>query len=577
MLKYFVDQKHIENEQDRLFPHVLLSSAIGFAYICSIFSPGYLLGENLYWKNVVSDYAANLIGYLYFLADKWRWPLFYVPALSIPEGASIIFTDSIPLISLLSKLINKFIITHTFNFFGLWIALCYILSGVSVVAVLYRLRIRGAATTSLATLLALMTPVLINRWFHAALNGQFLLVGGLYFYVRIKDTPHPIRLLLLNSALLVTSLLIHVYLLAMVYAIFLATLARGVFCLRIITKTCASLACAGTLFLLLILMLPLGYIDLAQRMPIGAPSYGHFSMNLLSPLFSHSSGFLPAAWQRLEDAYLQLDIWPFFLHGGGPDGTGGQYFEGFNYLGTGIIFLIIAVSPYLAKHYQNILRQHWPLLLIMGVTSLFALSNHVYAGSRLLYSWKFSGFIFELFGQFRSSGRFFWITIYALFIFLVTATLRYHGLRRGLTILFLAVLLQAVDTAPLRQALSFASKTPQYAGLDSAKWAGLLEGRDALYIIPSHCCGDPNLSNPKLQLQLLAARHGIVPTNSAYVARSIKNCEKEKSLLLEKSNHHNKVLIAFFEDGLNDSFILDYIKRNSDTCQEFNRGVVCFQ
>ncbi len=576
-LNYFIDQKNQGNEQGRLSLYLLFSAAIGIAYSYSIFSHGFLLGENLYWADVVSDRAANLIGYLYFLKDEWRWPLFYVPTLSMPEGTSIIFTDSIPLVSLLFKLINKFIISHTFNFFGLWIALCYILTGVSVVAVLYRLRIRGVGITLAVTLLALMTPVLLNRWFHAALSAQFLLVVGLYFYVRIKDTPQPTRLLLLNTFLLVASLLIHVYLLVMVYAIFLTMLARGAVCLRVITKTYASLACAGTLFLLVVLMLLLGHIDLDQGLTGGGGGYGHFSMNLFSPFFSYSSGFLPAAWQRLEDVYRQHDSWPFFLHGGGPDATGGQYYEGFSYFGIGIMFLIVSASPYLVRHYRDILRQHWPLLLVIGATSLFALSNHLCAGTRLLYRWELPGVFSEIFWQFRSSGRFFWVTIYALLIFLVTANIRFYGPKRGIMILILAVLLQVVDTAPLRQAVSFTSKTPVSAGLDSARWISWLAGKEAVYVIPSNSCGDPNLSNPKLQLQLIAARNGVLPTNSTSAARSRKDCEGEKYLWLEKGSKSDRALYVFFEDGLNDLLVNKFIKKNDAGCQKFSRGIVCFQ
>ena len=98
-----------------------------------------------------------MIGALYFAHDAWRFPVFYVPKFSFPEGANIIFSDSIPLFALFGKIIYK-VSGQWMNYFGLYIVICFPLLAAFVAVAAKQagtrdpLLILGAALLALASL-----------------------------------------------------------------------------------------------------------------------------------------------------------------------------------------------------------------------------------------------------------------------------------------------------------------------------------------------------------------------------------------------------------------------------------------
>ena len=78
------------------------------------------------------------------------------------------------------------VLPHTFQYFGIFVALCFILQGVfgallvSLFTDCYFYCGLGAAFLSLA-------PVLVERAFrHCALTAQFLIIAALYYYFKNK-------------------------------------------------------------------------------------------------------------------------------------------------------------------------------------------------------------------------------------------------------------------------------------------------------------------------------------------------------------------------------------------------------
>src|SRR5271166_4558330 len=121
--------------------------------------------------------------------------------------------------------------------------------------------------------------------------------------------------------------------------------------------------------------------------------YGQYSMNLLSPLLPQQSGLLPGL-------------------GGVIDATGGQY-EGFNYLGLGLLLGSILLLPFEIDWLRRNLRAHLLLFIAFAALTAFALSDRVFAGHWLLYELPMPPLLNPVLGTFRSSGRFFWLIGYA--------------------------------------------------------------------------------------------------------------------------------------------------------------------
>ena len=71
--------------------------------IFAVFPLDFVDGRAMFWRRATGDAAQHIIGGRYFIADAWRWPLLFVPALG-PNGINIGLTDSIPLAALIGKL-----------------------------------------------------------------------------------------------------------------------------------------------------------------------------------------------------------------------------------------------------------------------------------------------------------------------------------------------------------------------------------------------------------------------------------------------------------------------------------------
>ena len=66
------------------------------------------------------DLSVYQIGWQYFRNDIWRFPLGLNPNFGIYAGGSIVFSDSIPILSIFFKLIKSYLPTN-FQYFSIWI------------------------------------------------------------------------------------------------------------------------------------------------------------------------------------------------------------------------------------------------------------------------------------------------------------------------------------------------------------------------------------------------------------------------------------------------------------------------
>jgi hypothetical protein len=247
-----------------------------------------------------------------------------------------------------------------------------------------------------------------------------------------------------------------------------------------------------------------GYLSSIGR--VGAPGFGYYSMNLLSPVSPQMSGLIPARRS-------------FFL-----DATGGQY-EGFNYLGAGALFLVIATVHPSAESSLDVLRKWrqalsraWPghacLMMVLWSLTGLALSNTVFLGPWRVAAVPLPDWMLQILEVFRSSGRFFWPALYCIVALAVTAAApRYR--RAGPATLLAACVLQWLDAAPLRAAVANSAATAVPPVIDVETWHRALSRHESIRILPSFAC----LNMPPydwtwsrqfaLQVQLLAGLAGV--------------------------------------------------------------------
>src|SRR6266536_1861735 len=68
----------------------LLALAIGGAACLAILGFHFVVGDSPFWHTPAGDPAGEQAGYLYFVRDSWRFPLFDVPLVNQHEGTNVL-------------------------------------------------------------------------------------------------------------------------------------------------------------------------------------------------------------------------------------------------------------------------------------------------------------------------------------------------------------------------------------------------------------------------------------------------------------------------------------------------------
>lgn len=468
------------------------------------------------------DPAQHYLGWQFFRAEPWRWPLGRIEHFGAPLGTGIVFTDSIPLLALALKPVAAWL-PPEFQYFGLWLLACYVLTAV------FGWRLMARATPhpwlrALGTLFFLMSPALLLRAYgHESLMAQWLLLAGLDRYAASwRGGPW--------LALLVVAALTHSYLLLMLLALAAAAGARAIADKALAHPWRPLLIGLGAL---LLVMWGAGYFTNAPR-SLAAEGYGHYSANLLTfvdPMDWH--GFL----RHYGRDTAGKQEWSQFL---GPRGqaTAGQY-EGFAYLGLGLLALAALAAFRLLTRppSRHTLRSWLPLLVVSALLFVAALSHQISAGGRVLVTLPWPERVLETLSVFRASGRFVWPLYYLLMWLALAVVVRRFAPRAALLLLAAGVALQFADLrgkfAEFRA--DFRALPAWQTPLTDPLWAELAGQFRHLVVVPPRLEGDAYIP-----LARFAARHG-ADINVGYVARPDNAALRAYALRLEDDLRHQRL------------------------------------
>jgi len=128
-------------------------------------------------------------------------------------------------------------------------------------------------------------------------------------------------------------------------------------------------------------------------------------------------------------------------------------YDGFNYLGFGIIILIIliAILMFQTKNKNCILemiKRNYMLILICVLLMVFAISNVITFNDKILFTVPLSENFINICGIFRASSRLFYPVYYVIFIFLLVVLWRLFSEERNLFtygVISFVVVLQLFD------------------------------------------------------------------------------------------------------------------------------------
>ncbi len=483
---------------------LVLASAVGALWAASLFDWSFVIGRHAFWqfpKGTIggswNDMVQVLVAYFYYVQSSWHLPLFYVSALGTPAGVNVVFMDVVPIVALAGKLIRNFT-GATVNLYGPYLFLCFALPGVMMTLVLIAARIRCAFAPIIGAIFANTMPALLWQWGHIALQSHFLLIGALALYLFSLKKSAWRGVASAWIAWLALAYLTNMYLFAMVGTVWLCAIVQRRLDGFTTTKDTLGIGTLTGAAVTTVIALS-GQFGSGTGLPFGFRiGYGYASMNLLSPFVPQKSGLLPGLGSVI-------------------DATGTQY-EGFNYLGLGLLLASLIVLPSEVDWLGRNLRRHIALFVAFVMLTAFAVSNRVLIGDWLLFEVPMPHFN-RIFGIFRSSGRFFWLIGYAQ-IAIVTVL----GFRRArpLTALCLAgaATLQLYDVQPLRaQIIASVAAERGPDKLDPDEVAHLIGGASHVEVVPSfQCSSNEDQARANMKLMLAAARAN-VPINSVYNAR----------------------------------------------------------
>ena len=458
----------------------------------------------LYW----GDPSMNYLGWQFFRDT----PLFQFPIGSLPSfgkgfSASIMHTDSVPLIALPLKLISP-LLPDQFQYFGAWIYTSFIFQGYFAWKILKR-SITQPAVRVIASSLFLVSPIFLYRLVHdgsghISLFAQFLLLWAIDLYFD-KDISFRKLLTVLSISILTTPVLFAMVAVIIVYSRFIRG-RKSSFWVR--------LQLTSRLVLALLLSLFLFYI------------FGGF---MVKDTGAGGMGVYRSTFTSLFDSAPNNNFaWSFLV----PNiaDTAGSH-EGFAYLG--IASLLLIPFAFLSLKNKALRSERLQLFTLSLAMALFALSTNVGIGNRELFSYGIPNFLAPLFETFRSSGRFTWPLVYLLLLEGVRGLcITFQGRlpKRVLatvfaSLLFIQLIDMALATTEIRERFSQPGFT---ASLTDPKWNELAKQYDHLVAVPP-LNNDPGW----FELALLANKWGMT-SDAAYYGRIDGNRLVDESARLQR-------------------------------------------
>ena len=522
------------------------------------FSYDFVTQNSNYWTHPFGDPITNMIGLEYFIKEDWSFPIFNIKSMAYPNGANLFYTDSIPMLGIFAKLLFHFT-GIKFSYFGIWICSSFIILAISIAQLANKLYLPLIAT-AFAVIISIFNPALLVRYGHSALLAHFIIIFALIFYFSYRNRPISLSVFFNLFFILLISILIQSYFLLMVYPIIFATFLQ-LWKKNFITIKTVFLIFLFSLLTIFIIAFCSGIILNGEKIS-KAWGFGVYSMNALSP-FLPSAKYLPNFLVEIVNWDGNRLTW---------DQTSGQY-EGYNYLGIGLIFsIVMSLRGY--KIYFELIKNNIFLFFSFCLLLIYALSNNIYIGSLTFdinFLYKPFSFLTDIF---RVPGRYFWPIYYVILFASVIVIFKTYTNKIAIFILVSASLFQILENNYLREGLVNAgyNKYPQL--LDEKKVSALLEKKNLFLQYPSFQCGGLFSKWPEnnLNMELLfivAKKH--IPTNSAYLARSNIDCEKERN---------NLSLMKFFDGSTlylfnNEYYALVDISNKANKCHKVSYGYYC--
>ena len=370
------------------------------------------------WINT-ADLLSYQIPWEFFRRDDWRFPITLNPNYGLDISTTITLSDNVIILNIIFKLFDYFL-PNQFQFYSLWILLCFFLQGFFAFKIL-ELYCNNKYFAFFGCLFFMISPILIDRMgMHLSLAAHWLILISIYLIKKNDIEKSNIAW----SVLIFIAIFINLHLAAMIIIIFGYFVILEIKNIRTLLKFYIPLY--GFIILFSLYLSGIFNYNISNTIDFG---YGFYKSNLLS-FFDPVGGVADKNW-----SYLLPDI---------KTSTGEK--EGFAYLGLGGIFLIILFLYIIYKKKLYLKRKFFSYSFLLIGFSLFAFSNNISFADHNLVGFELNKYIYALFGIFRASGRFIWPVWYFITFFALISVYYSFGKKNSIKIIIFLLILQIADT-----------------------------------------------------------------------------------------------------------------------------------
>jgi len=429
--------------------------------------------SNVNWMlNVYHDWGQHYLGWSFYRYDEWRFPLGDMYNFYYPVGTNVGFTDSIPLMAFIFKTVS-FLLPDNFQYFGFWLLLCFFLNGFYTVKILKLFNVNNVIIV-LSVIFVITNPVLIFRGMHPSLCAHWLILGSFYYYLVDVDESNAISNFKKQGILFFLSATINPYFGFLISSFVVLLAAKNYFIDKKINLKQAIFLPGISIFSGLLFWILFGMIKFNEKttnLDVGNIYGKLYSFNLNS--FFNSYGY----YSKFSG---QLGMVNESQH------------EGFGYLGLGLIILVAIAA--LLFVYQLLLKKISrktiiriaPLALLCFFFLLFAITNNISLGEKVILELPSIGLFNKLGNIFRAVGRFSWAFYYFIILSSVIIIHKFKINNYVLVSAFVALIslqLYDIENVLTSRNLDFGTFKTK---LDEEKWKLIVNNFDAILVYPPY-------------------------------------------------------------------------------------------
>lgn len=493
-----------------IIQNVIIGAVIGIFCYFILFNAKTVNPFNVEWYvNLSGDSGQHIIGWLAYIKSQYFFPVGLTDYLLYPDKISIIYSDSIPLLSFLLKPVTA--VAGTFQFFGLYGLLNFILQGVFAAFIIGRWT-NNKIITAIFTVMIVLSPIMINRMYgHHSLSSHWLILMSIAYILYNHDAPINFKKdIIFWSVLFCIIPGIHLYFFPMVYGL------AFMYCLYKYYKNKKELIIQLVLYIAIILI-SLSFYGAFYNVGVANHdnNVGNYGANLNTFINSaHIGQILP-----------------------GMKIVSGQY-EGIGYLGFGFIilaFIAIGIVIYKKVRKQNIVIEKKKFYFIFAAFLIYLFvstgGSGYFNGYRLFYI-----DLNSVLSTFRASGRFIWVCVYIIDFALIYVIIKNTSNKNIKYIIPLLLIILCVQIADIYNFLqrksheinrSFTNESIMIFNEDECKY--LKENYEYVHMnIVNH--GDYNIMYPYIYNFIQCG----LPVNNFYLARNFNHIQSKKNEMIMK-------------------------------------------